>query len=100
MDGWRMQTRAAAPVGSAQAARQAVIVALDNWDRDAADAAIVNYTQVARPEEIFSLLFPYGARDLRAIGHKAIAVSNAHCRIELLGRPQAEPIQLATLTSL
>jgi hypothetical protein len=99
-DGWRMPTRTAAPVGSAQAARHAVIVALDNWDRDAADAAIVNYAQVSRPEEIFSLLFPYGARDLRAIGHKAIAVSNAHCLIELLGSAQAGPILRSTVAAL
>ena len=99
-DGWRMPTRAAAPVGSAQAARQAVIVGLDKWDRDAADAAILNYTQVARPEEIFSLLFPYGARDLRAIGHKAIAVSNAHCLIELLGSARAGPILRSTVAAL
>jgi len=99
-DGWRMPTRAAAPVGSAQAARQALIVALDNWDRDAADAAILNYTQAARPEEIFSLLFRYGARDLRAIGHKAIAVSNAHCLIELLGGAQAGPILRSTVAAL
>jgi hypothetical protein len=99
-DGWRMPTRAAAPVGSAQAARQAVIVALDTWDRDAADAAILNYAQVARPEEIFSLLFPYGARDLRAIGHKAITVSNAHCLVELLGSAQAAPILRSTVAAL
>src|SRR5579862_1324860 len=65
-DGWRMPSRAPVPVGNAQAARQALIVALDNWDRDAADAAIVNYAQMARPEEVFALLFPCGARDLRA----------------------------------
>src|SRR6202035_556651 len=99
-NGWLRPTRAAARVGSAQAARQAVIVGLDNWDRDAADAAILNYTQVARPEEIFSLLFPYGARDLRAIGHKAIAVSNAHCLIELLGSAQAGPILRSTVAAL
>jgi len=99
-DSWRMPTRAAAPVGSTQAARQAVIVGLDNWDRDAADAAILNYAQVARSEEIFSLLFPYGARDLRAIGHKAIAVSNAHCLIELLGSAQAVPILRSTVAAL
>ncbi len=99
-DGWRMPARPAAAVGSAQAARQAVIVALDNWDRDAADAAILNYAQVARPEEIFSLLFPYGARDLRAIGHKAITVSNAHCLIELLGGAQAAPILRSTVAAL
>jgi hypothetical protein len=98
--GWRLPTRAAASVGSVQAARQALIVALDNWDRDAADAAIVNYAQAARPDEIFSLLFPYGARDLRAIGHKAITVSNAHCLIELLGSAQAEPILRSTVAAL
>jgi hypothetical protein len=99
-DGWRLPTRAATPVGSVQAARQALIVALDKWDRDAADAAIVNYAQAARPEEIFSLLFPYGARDLRAIGHKAITVSNAHYLIELLGSAQAEPILRSTVAAL
>jgi hypothetical protein len=99
-DGWRMPTRAAAPVGSAQAARQAVIVALDNWDRDAADAAILNYAQVARPDEIFSLLFRYAARDLRAIGHKAITVSNAHCLIGLLDGAQAGPILRSTVAAL
>ena len=99
-DGWRLPTKAAAPVGSVQAARQALIVALDNWDRDAADAAIVNYAQAARPDEIFSLLFPYGARDLRAIGHKAITVSNAHYLIALLGSAQAEPILRSTVAAL
>jgi hypothetical protein len=99
-DGWRLPTRAAAPVGSVQAARHAVISALDNWDRDAADAAIVNYAHAARPDEICSLLFPYGARDLRAIGHKAITVSNAHCLIELLGGAQAELILRSTVAAL
>lgn len=99
-DGWRLPTRVAAPVVGARAARQALIAALDNWDRDAADAAIVNYAQAGRPDEIFSLLFPYGARDLRAIGHKAITVSNAHYLIELLGSAQAEPILRSTVAAL
>jgi hypothetical protein len=99
-DGWRMPTRVATPVGSAQAARQALIVALDNWDRDAADAAILNYTQLGRPEEIFSLLFRYGARDLRAIGHKAIAVSNAHFLTEHLGFAHAAPMLRSTVAAL
>jgi len=99
-DAWRLPARIAAPVGSAEAARHALIAALDNWDRDAADAAIVNYVSVGRPEEIFPLLFPYGARDLRAIGHKAIAVSNAHYLIGLLGSAQAEPILRSTVAAL
>src|SRR6202167_6069756 len=60
---WRLPTRVAGPVGGAQAARGRLIAALDNWDRDAADVAIVNYAAVASTDEIFSLLFAYGARD-------------------------------------
>jgi hypothetical protein len=98
--GWRLPTRRAASVGNPQAARRALVAALDNWDRDAADAAIVKYAQAARPDEIFSLLFPYGARDLREIGHKAIAVSNAHSLIALLDSAQAEPILRSTVAAL
>jgi hypothetical protein len=98
--GWHLPTRPATAVSSAPAARRALITALDNWDRDPADAAIVNYAQVARPDEIFGLLFPYGARDLRDIGHKAIAVSNAHSLIALLGSAHAEPILRSTVAAL
>ncbi|MGA2187336.1 MAG: hypothetical protein ABSH33_02330 [Steroidobacteraceae bacterium] len=97
---WRLPARGSAPVGNALAARRALILALDNWDRDAADAAVVNYARAARPQEIVALLFAYGARDLRAIGHKAIAVSNAHCLIELLGGSQSEPILRSTVAAL
>jgi hypothetical protein len=98
--GWRLPTRPAASAGNPQAARRALVSALDNWDRDAADAAIVKYAQLARPDEIFSVLFPYGARDLRAIGHKAITVSNAHSLIALGGRVQAESILRSTVAAL
>lgn len=99
-DGWRMPARAAVSPGGAEAARHALTVALDTWDRDAADAAIVNYAELARPQAIFSLLLPYGARDLRAIGHKAIAVSNAHFLIDVLGSAQAGPILRSTVAAL
>ncbi len=99
-DGWRMPTRSSDSAISAPAARQAVIDALDHWDRDAADAAILNYVQVAGSAEIFSLLFPYGMRDLRAIGHKAIAVSNAHFLIGLLGSAAAGPLLRSTVAAL
>ena len=98
--GWRLPTNLAASASNSQATRRALVSALDKWDRDAADAAIVKYAQVASPDEIFSVLFPYGARDLRAIGHKAITVSNAHSLIELLGGAQAEPILRSTVSAL
>ncbi|MGO9592213.1 MAG: hypothetical protein ACLQFT_09075 [Steroidobacteraceae bacterium] len=98
--GWLLPMRLATSVGGAQAARSMLIAALDNWDRDAADAAIVNYAQAAPMDEIFSLLFAYGARDLREIGHKAIAVANAHNLVTLLGSTQSEAALRSTVAAL
>ena len=98
--GWRLPTRSTASLGNREVARHALVTALDNWDRDAADAAIVNYAQAAHPDEIFSILFGYGARDLRAIGHKAITVSNAHSLVGVLGGVHATPLLRSTVAAL
>jgi hypothetical protein len=98
--GWRLPTRVSASIGDREAARRALVTALDNWDRDAADEAIVRYARVAPVQQIFSVLFAYGARDLRAIGHKAITVSNAHTLVALLGSAHAEPILRSTVAAL
>ena len=98
--GWRLPTRPTAWVGNREAARRALITALDNWDRDAADAAIVNYAQAVHPDEIFSILFDFGARDLRAIGHKAITVSNAHSLVGVLGGVHVTPLLRSTVAAL
>jgi hypothetical protein len=42
--------------------------------------------------EIFELLFRYGARDFRDIGHKAIFVANSRRTLEVIGWQHAEPI--------
>ena len=98
--GWRLPARPTASVGNREAARRALVTALDSWDRDAADAAIVRYAQATHVDESFSVLFAYGARDLRAIGHKAITVSNAHSLVALLGSVNAEPILRSTVAAL
>jgi len=98
--GWRLPTRPNTSSGDHEAARRALVTALDNWDRELADAAMANYAQAAPPEEIFSLLFGYGARDLRAIGHKAITVSNAHSLVALLGDAYAQPLLRSTVAAL
>ena len=98
--GWRQSARPQLTAGVADP-RAALIAALDHWDHDAADAAIVRYARSASPDQIFSVLFPYGARDLRAIGHKAIAVSNAHALTQLVGSAQAsEPLLRSTVAAL
>jgi hypothetical protein len=98
--GWHVPAKRASTFVTAQAARRALVDALDKWDRDAADAAVVSLAQLVRPEEIFSLLFSYGARDLRAIGHKAITVSNAHSLVTVLGSANAEYVLRSTVAAL
>jgi hypothetical protein len=88
--GWHMPERAARSGVTAQQAHDRLVAALDRWDRDAADAAIVDYASVAPKDEIFALLFTYGTRDLRAIGHKAISVCNAHSLFAVLGNALGE----------
>jgi hypothetical protein len=88
---------------NSETVRRSLITALDKWDHEAADAAIVRYARAAQLDEIFTLLFVYGARDLRDIGHKAITVSNAHNLLTLLGSGaglEAEPILRSTVAAL
>ena len=102
--GWHMPTpgAVATAASTAEAARRALITALDKWDREAADIAIVRYARSASTNEVFSVLFHYGTRDLREIGHKAITVSNAHSLVKLFGNggQQAEPILRSAVAAL
>ena len=99
--GWHMSTRAAATGNQSGAARRSLLIAMDKWDHEAADAAIVDYARSAPPADIFPLLFSYGARDLREIGHKAITVSNAHSLMTLFGGDATpEPILRSTVAAL
>jgi hypothetical protein len=101
--GWHMVSRpkSLGPGAGPQAARRSLIEALDKWDHEAADEAIVDYVQFAHLADIFSLLFVYAARDLREIGHKAISVSNAHSLLTLFGGGvHCEPILRSTVAAL
>lgn len=98
--GWRMPPRPTVTITDPERARRALVAALDSWDRDAADAAVVAYAAVADPGALVEPLLLYGARDLRAIGHKAITVQNAQRLIALLGREHAEPILRSTVAAL
>lgn len=73
-------------------ARQALIDAMENWDEPAADAAIAGMVRTAGAHEIFELLAPYGARDYREIGHKAIYLANSFRALEVIGWHHAEPV--------
>ena len=100
--GWTMAVPppAPTPMPSPEQARSALADALDHWDLPAADAAVVNFARVAGPWEVFELLWRYGARDFRGIGHKAITVQNAHRMLSLLGWEHCEPVLRSTVAAL
>lgn len=74
------------------AAAETLRKALDAWDAPLADAAIAGLVRSAKPESVFELLFRYGARDFRSIGHKAIFAANAHRTLGFIGWHHAEPV--------
>jgi hypothetical protein len=89
---WTMQNVDESAVPPGDKARDAFIAAMDNWDESAADTAAAGLARGAGLNEIFELLFRYGARDFRDIGHKAIYVSNSLRTLNLIGHQHAEPV--------
>ncbi len=89
---WTMGAVCESAVPQADTAAQVLCQALDNWDEPMADAAIAGLVRSARPEPVFELLFRYGARDFRSIGHKAIFAANAHRTLGVIGWQHAEPV--------
>jgi hypothetical protein len=65
---------------------------MDNWDVDGADVAAAGLARSAGTNEIFEMMFRYGARDFRDIGHKAIYVSNSLRTLNLIGHQHTEPM--------
>ena len=89
---WTMQAVDEGAVPPAHRARQAFIDAMDNWDESAADAAIAGLARTAGANEIYELMFRYGARDFRSIGHKAIYVANSFRTLNCIGWQYSEPV--------
>src|SRR6185295_17645077 len=73
-------------------ATAAFIEAMDNWDEAAADTAVAALARSAGVNEIYELLFRYGMRDFRSIGHKAIYVANSWRTLQCIGWQHAEPV--------
>jgi hypothetical protein len=89
---WHMSAVDEAAVPPSHKAKQAFIEAMDNWDEGAADVAVVGLARTASADELFDLFVPYGARDFRDIGHKAIYVANSFRTLEVIGWHHAEAV--------
>jgi hypothetical protein len=90
--GWRMKPVDEAKVPPPHEAMRRFAEAMDRWDEPAADAAAAALARSASAAEVFGLLWRYGARDFRSIGHKAIFVANSYRTLQCIGWQHAEPV--------
>ena len=97
---WTMGTSPKRLPASSAKAEDALRLALDRWDPEAADAAVVGLTRTLPRDRIFELLFRYGARDFRAIGHKAITVANCHRLLHVVSPDHTEPMLRSLVLAL
>jgi len=74
--------------------------AMARWDPEAADAAVVGLARSLPRDRLFALLFRYGARDFRAIGHKAITVANCHRLLSVVSPEHTEPMLRSLVLAL
>src|SRR5262249_54939596 len=66
--------------------------AMESWDLERAERAIASLARHRSAGEVFNMLWRYGARDYRNIGHKAIFVANACRTLQAIGWQHAEPV--------
>lgn len=90
--GWRMKPVDDTKVPTALKAREAFTTAMDNWDVEAADAAVAGLARTHTAGELFDVFAKYGSRDFRDIGHKIIYVANAFRTLDVIGWHHAEPV--------
>jgi hypothetical protein len=89
---WVMPPVEEGKVPSESQARERFIAAMDDWDEQGTDQAVVSLVRNAGAGEIIELFWRYGARDLRDIGHKAIYVANSWRTMQAIGWRHAEPV--------
>jgi hypothetical protein len=97
---WSLGSVPAHLVPPAEQAETAFLEAMDRWDPQAADAALVGLLPTLPRERLFAHLFAYGARDLRDIGHKAITVANGHRLLAVVPPEHAEPLLRSVVLAL
>ncbi len=89
---WTMQAVDESGLPEAHKAPEMFIDAMDHWDESKADAAVAQLARSAGTNEIYEMMFRYGARDFRSIGHKAIFVANSLRTLHCIGTQHSEPV--------
>jgi hypothetical protein len=89
---WVMPPVEESKLPSASQAERRFVEAMDNWDEEGADRAVASLVRNAGAAEVFEILWRYGARDFRDIGHKAIYTANSWRTLQTIGWRHAEPV--------
>jgi hypothetical protein len=66
--------------------------AMEAWDEERAERAVAVLARTRGAAEVFELLWRYGVRDYRNIGHKAIFLSNACRTLHTIGWQHGETV--------
>ncbi|MBI2688300.1 MAG: hypothetical protein HYX27_18515 [Acidobacteria bacterium] len=66
--------------------------AMEAWDQDRAERAAAVLARTRGANEVFELLWRYGVRDYRNIGHKAIFVANSYRTLQTIGWQHGETV--------
>jgi hypothetical protein len=74
--------------------------AMDAWDQERAERAVVTLARHRAASDVFAMLWRWGARDYRNIGHKAIYVANAYRTLHAIGWQHAEPVLRSLVLAL
>src|ERR1700731_1474009 len=86
------------PAGDRAAAE--LSAAMEAWDSERAERAVASLARNRGANEIFAMLWQYGARDYRNIGHKAIYVANSYRTLQIIGWQHAEPVLRSLVLAL
>jgi hypothetical protein len=97
---WQLAPVPSGAIPASHRAEAALRDALERWDPEAADAAVVGMLRTHEHERLFAMLFAYGARDFRAIGHKAITVANCHRLAAIVPTAHLEPMLRSAVLAL
>ena len=97
---WSMPPRQAVRVSSAEAARAELLAAMNAWDPDRADGAVVALLPHVDHDAFFELIWPLAARCNAFIGHKIIYAAQMERALRRISWSQSEPAARSLVRTL
>lgn len=97
---WTLPPRPDVPASTPEAARAELIAALDVWDAERADRAVVALLAHVGPDDLFELLWPFAARCSAFLGHKVIYAAQLERALRRISWSQAEPAARSLVRAL